>query len=346
MTSSRIFLLMVPMVFAASMAFAQQTESEREAREHEVEVRQVEIRQEQVEVERRMREAEQRLAEAAQQIAELSSRQLPRVAEIERRYKFDGKPKLGITIDSDEKGKVAGVSVIGVSPGGAADEAGLRSGDTITAVNGEPLQADHSGLANKKLLEFMSGVEEGDVLQVEYLRNGKSGEVELSPQVMSGHVFSFGDAGTNFDFTIPVAPLAPRGDMQRWMWVSAGSGFGDMELVSLTERLGSYFGTDKGLLVVRAPDNEGFKLEDGDVIQRIDGREPTSVSHAMRILGSYQAGEKFEMEIMRDKKKQMLEVDMPDNRQSRLNGLSGHREMLHAPDPEPAPAAARPDDST
>jgi S1-C subfamily serine protease len=127
------------------------------------------------------------------------------------------------------------------------------------------------------------------------------------------------------------------------MWVSAGSGFGDMELVSLTERLGSYFGTDKGLLVVRAPDNEGFKLEDGDVIQRIDGREPTSDSHAMRILGSYQAGEKIEIDIMRDKKKQKLEVDMPDNRQSRL---SGYREKLVAPAPEPAPAAPTPDDRT
>ncbi|MEQ9563968.1 MAG: PDZ domain-containing protein, partial [Woeseiaceae bacterium] len=226
MTCGRIFLLMVPAVFATNAALAQQADSERDAMAREVESRQVEVRQEQAEVERRMREAEKRLAEAAQQIAELSS-QWPRVAEIERRYKFDGRPKIGINIGSDKKGAVAGVDVIAVSPGGAADEAGLRSGDTITSVNGESLQADNADLANKKLLEFMAGVEEGDVLQVEYLRNGKSGQVELSPQVMSGHVFSFGEGDANFNVTIPVAPLAPRGDIQRWMWVSAGSGFGD-----------------------------------------------------------------------------------------------------------------------
>ena len=334
-------LLIMSATLAAAAVHAQDTDVEREVR-----TRQIEIQKEQAEVEKRMREAEKRLAEAAQQIAELSSRQLPRVAEIERRYRIDGRPKLGVTIGTDATGPVEGVSVIGVSPGGAADEAGLRSGDTLTAINAEPLKAESTDMANKKLLDFMSGVEEGDVVVVEYLRNGKSGQVELVPQLISGHAFGFG--GADFDFTVPVAPLPPDGAMRGWVWMSAGSGFGDMELVTLTERLGRYFGTDKGLLVVRAPENDDFKLEDGDVIQRIDGREPTSVSHAMRILGSYQAGEKFEIEIMRDKKKQKLNVDMPDNRQSSLKSL---HELKVVADPTPAkpatpPAAPRPDDRT
>ena len=87
-------------------------------------------------------------------------------------------------------------------------------------------------------------------------------------------------------------------------------------MVRLTERLGKYFGTDKGLLVVRAPDDKTLKLEDGDVIQSIDGREPKSVSHAMRILGSYQSGEALELQIMRDKRRQTLKIEMPDNRSS------------------------------
>ena len=84
-----------------------------------------------------------------------------------------------------------------------------------------------------------------------------------------------------------------------------------------TRRLPS-LGTDSGLLVVRAPADEALQLRDGDVIQRIDGREPTSVSHAMRILASYQGGEKLEIEIMRDKKRQTLSVEMPDHRQGAL----------------------------
>jgi S1-C subfamily serine protease len=277
----------------------------------------VELRREQAEVEQRMREAEQRLAEAAQQIAELSERQLPRVAEITRQFQLDGRPKLGITIGSEEPGPAAGVEIMGVSPGAAAADAGLRAGDTITSINGESMTADSAEGANRKLLDFMSGVEEGDILTVDYLRNGKSGSVEVTPQAGGAHAFAFGDRA--FGFSVPAAPLMPNAES--WVWISRGSGFGDMELVSLTERLGRYFGTDKGLLVVRAPENESFKLEDGDVIQRIDGREPTSVSHAMRILGSYQSGEKFDIEIMRDKKRQTISVDMPDNRQSQSGGL-------------------------
>ena len=104
--------------------------------------------------------------------------------------------------------------------------------------------------------------------------------------------------------------------VNKFVWMVTRGGWGDMELVELSERLGRYFGTDKGLLVVKAPDNEAFKLQDGDVIRGIDGREPTSVRHAMRILGSYQAGESLRIEIMRDKRQHTLAIDMPDNRQS------------------------------
>ncbi len=73
---------------------------------------------------------------------------------------------------------VEGVQLLGVSPGGAAEEAGLRSGDVVTSINDESLTAGSSQEANAKLLDFMQGVEEGDTLEVEYLRDGKSGRNE------------------------------------------------------------------------------------------------------------------------------------------------------------------------
>ena len=278
----------------------------------EAEVRKVEQRQRVAEVQ--MREAEERLAEAARQIAELSRRTLPEIADIERYVHAGGRVMLGITIaGEDDDGPVEGVMVRGVSPNGAAEEAGLRSGDIITAINGESLTADNSEDANAKLIDFMSGVEEGDVLDIEYLRNGKQESVEVRPEKTSSFAFAFrGVPG----YSQRVAPDAPT-----FSWdfrYSDGSGWGHMELVMLTERLGSYFGTDEGLLVVRAPDDDTLKLQDGDVIQSIDGREPKSVSHAMRILGSYQGGEELELQIMRDKRKQTLKIEMPDNRRSSL----------------------------
>ena len=81
-----------------------------------------------------------------------------------------------------------------------------------------------------------------------------------------------------------------------------------MELATLTPRLGSYFGSDKGVLVVRAPADGALKLEDGDVILAIDGREPSSGSHATRILSSYQPGEKMTLRILRQHKTLQLEA--------------------------------------
>ncbi len=67
-------------------------------------------------------------------------------------------------------------------------------------------------------------------------------------------------------------------------------------------------------MVIRAPASNAFQLQEGDVIQSIDGREPSSVNHCMRILGSYQPGEKLVLNIMRDKKRMSLEIEIPDDR--------------------------------
>jgi S1-C subfamily serine protease len=228
-------------------------------------------------------------------------------------------PVLGISIGvDDDAGPVEGVTILGVSPGGAAAESGLRAGDIITAINSELLTADNDREANETLLDFMQGVEEDDELSIEYLRNGKSQTVEVSPRSMHGGVFAFEFDGN--DFSAPGFPVPPNvRHFENFLWMSGGSGLGDMELVKLTERLGSYFGTDEGLLIVRAPKNEELKLQDGDVIQSIDGRKPTSVNHAMRILGSYQSGETVNIEIMRDKRKRTISIDVPDNRQSSMS---------------------------
>jgi hypothetical protein len=66
------------------------------------------------------------------------------------------------------------------------------------------------------------------------------------------------------------------------------------------------------------------------VILNIDGRDPTSVRHALRILGSYLPGESLEIEILREKKKRTLDIEIPDNRSS----------MIWQPAPRPRPVAA------
>jgi S1-C subfamily serine protease len=90
--------------------------------------------------------------------------------------------------------------------------------------------------------------------------------------------------------------------------------FGGAELASLSERLGSYFGVKTGVLVVRAGVDSPFKLQDGDVILAVDGREISSAQQAGRILRSYQPGEKLTLKVQRDRKVQNLEITAPGGR--------------------------------
>ena len=91
-----------------------------------------------------------------------------------------------------------------------------------------------------------------------------------------------------------------------------GRGFRSLELVPITPKLGQYFGTDKGLLVVRAPAAAGSKLEEGDVILTIGGRTPENPRHAFRILGSYQPSEQVKVEVLRQRKRMTVEMQVPE----------------------------------
>ncbi|MCH9696383.1 MAG: PDZ domain-containing protein [Gammaproteobacteria bacterium] len=298
---------------AATLLFAGQAvaQSEEQQAEREVQVREAEYAE-------RLRDAEERMEQAARQIAEISRERMPNMANIQRRFAFSKKPMIGITIEGDdESGPVEGVEVGGVTPGGAADDAGIRAGDIITSVNDESMSAESSSKADKKLFEFMHGVEEGDELVIEYLRNGNAGSVALKPRVSESQVFAWSSdapAGMHIE-KIPGMPEVIREFRFDGRFPWADSGLGSMELVELNEGLGKYFGTDAGLLVVSAPQSDAFELQDGDVIQSIDGRVPKDVRQALRILGTYEAGDSLKLGIMRDKRKRTLEIEIPESDQ-------------------------------
>jgi hypothetical protein len=264
--------------------------------------------------EQNMREAERQMEAAAQRIAVLSSEQLARLGEFENHWVFESnRPVLGITIGSEsERGPVEGAAVIGVTPGGAADDAGIRSGDIITTLNGESLSSSSSSDANERLLELMGEVDEGEELELDYLRDSKTVNVKVTPRVSADRVFDLRIGGPG----PMVAPGAPHVRSFAWIGMNGGHGFGEMEMIELNESLGRYFGTDSGLLIVKAPEDNAYKLQDGDVLKSIDGRTPEDLMHAIRILSSYENGETVNLKILRDKKEKTITVEVPDERQS------------------------------
>ena len=184
-----------------------------------------------------------------------------------------------------------------VSPGGPAAEAGIRAGDVIIAVNGTEVKGENPA---RQVMRLMRGVKPDSKVSVRVQRDGAARDFTVTARGAPGYFFA------QFpDFT-PEVLAGPRGPM-----LLHGSVM-DMELATLTPQLGRYFGSDKGVLVVRAPADGALKLEDGDVILAIDGREPSSGSHATRILASYQPGEKLTLRIVRMHKTLDVETTLPE----------------------------------
>lgn len=269
-----------------------------------------------------MADARQEMAEAARKVAELS-RELGAETGENMAFRIFGPdaPRhamLGIAIGDDVGGK--GVEVLSVTPGGPADKAGIQAGDAIVAIGKTDLVKAES--PSRMLVESLHDIKPGSVIAVKYRRGDDNREANVTVEAFHPRVRMF---GREFDGMMPPMelPHVP-------MFLELMHGWGDIELASVSEQLGEYFGTDKGLLVVRAPDEKEFKLKDGDVILSIDGREPEDPGHAMRILRSYRGGEKLTLDILRKKKKMTLEIDVPERRSSERLPLRIEREAVMA----------------
>ncbi len=277
----------------------------------------------------RMRDAEQRLEQAAREIAELSSEMagesLHHVFKTMHHPGHEGRAMLGINIgririhrddgSADERGvRPDGVEIHGVTPGGPAEEAGLQSGDVVLALDGKRL-AGHGLPPDRRLMQLMDEVEPGDTVRVGYRRGGEERTVEVVTRAFEPMAFAFGGPGHEFEFEFDGEELA--GLPHR---LGRFPGFGHpgrhgvwrgLELVPVTPKLGRYFGTDSGLLVVRAPQNEAIPLEEGDVILGIAGASPKSPPEAMRLLRFYEPGDQVVIDVIREKRNRTFKVTIP-----------------------------------
>lgn len=257
------------------------------------------------ELQQKLEDAQRRLDVAAREVAELSM-SLSDGLDIHSGFAqvHPQRAALGIAIASRETADQEGVQIESVSPGGGAARAGLKPGDVLIEMNGEKLVGEERRSAQEKLLTLMSRVEPNERVKLRYRRDGKLQDAQVQAQPIRDHLFRM---------AVPAAAAHPiPGPLPHIAFFRAAGVFGNAELVALTPKLGQYFGTDKGLLVVRAPDDSRLKLEEGDVILDIDGRTPSSPSHALRILSSYQEGEKLRLHVMRAKKKQSFEISVPE----------------------------------
>lgn len=228
--------------------------------------------------------------------------------------------RLGVTVDMrpDAARDSVGALIAGVTPGGAAERAGIRAGDIVTRFNGaplagaaaagEPVSAEESSPANR-LIRYASRLDAGDTVRLEIRRDGR-------PQT-----FTFQSEESDMDMLVRRMEPLMRGDLpemvrNRVMVHIGRSALDDLELVKNNPGLGANFGTAEGLVVTNVgADSSSLGVRAGDVILGIGGRRPSSPAHAMRILATYEPGEAVQFEVMRQRRRMTVSGRMPQPRE-------------------------------
>jgi predicted metalloprotease with PDZ domain len=289
------------------------------------------------ELRQQLDDARQRLDDAARDVAELTGKLSGDEMPPPPRGGGSSGSMLGVNIAGGSD-RAEGVEVMGISPSGPAERAGLRKGDVLVAVDGKALRKSGERTAGRQLVEQMRDVPPGQKIKVDYLRDGKPFTAMLVTVPAEPAIVRVMRERRVLPEGMPFPPV----EIEEFLALHDGGGFRALELVPMTAQLGRYFGTDKGLLVVKAPGGEGATLEEGDVILSIGGRTAESPKHAFRILRSYQPDEKVKVEVLRLRKRQTLELKVPAGDPMSLEferRLPPPRAPRPAPPPAPAVAA-------
>lgn len=278
-------------------------------------------------------------AVAATQVAAPRARTRPRVR-VETNpfgvYTFgETRGRIGVVVKTDANAAddKVGARIEAVTPGGPADDAGLKAGDIITRFNGTALggvraeETEQSG-PGMKLIDLARALDPGDTVQVDYRRGSDNRKATIvaedlgwaSTGMIPGMRSWVEDQSPGGAITI-----GPEGNFR----FAFGGPWGDIEMVKLNPDLGDYFGTREGVLVVRAPEDSSLALKGGDVIVSIGGRKPTSPEQAMRILRSYDPGETVTMDVLRKQRHVNVTWKVPEEE-------GGYRRLLPRMREEPS----------
>jgi len=239
--------------------------------------------------------------------------------------------RLGVLVDltSDAGRDSVGARIAGVTPGGPADRAGVRTDDIVLRINGTRLIGGAAaGNAHResegeqsapglRLIEVASRLDEGDTVRLDLRRDNRpltvtfqAGQSDVDVMVRrfsDGMAYAMPQIHEGLQDLLPRVGAGPEGRIN----IRIGGPLADLELVKVNPGLSEYFGTSEGLLVVDAPSDSSLNLRAGDVILGIGGRHPSSPAQALRILSTYEPGENVAFEVMRQKRRVAVNGKMP-----------------------------------
>jgi len=332
------------------------------------------VREELSRAHRELRLASREIAEAHRELGRAS-----REHHVLRQMNLGERAVIGVVLGRESPD---GVEIVGVSPGGPAEQAGVQTGDLLVSIRGERLDSDDvggQGAGRRTLFRVMEEIEAGETLALGVLREGEPMEFEVTaerrepsswqtmiripeppaapgspdaPQIvverieiphideeainahvqalqkeLEGKQFRFvspdgeeieidGELALPGDFDIEIAELSELADhalREANVWFGLPQAQG-LELAAINEGLGAYFKTDRGVLVLRASEDNAYQLQSGDVVLEINTQPVDSPSDVMRALREIEPGSEVELSIKRDRRNRTLNAIMPENR--------------------------------
>jgi C-terminal processing protease CtpA/Prc len=302
-------------------------------------------------------------------------------------FRTSDRPIIGVILgDAND----VGVKVLGVSPDGPSERAGIKQGDVIVAMDGRVLAAvEESGDPKTGLKVAMKSIKPEEPVIVSVERGEQTLDLTVVPEVREPLTWQ---TVTRFP-SVPVAPgevhspehivrverievpeidtealseqieemrveietrralmesgeFAPHLDgeyefefhelseMGNFALQDANVWFGlpmaqGLKLAEIDEGLGEYFKTDRGVLVLKAKEDNELQLQTGDVILQVGDTEVNSPAEFMRALRDVDEGDEFDIEIKRKRKDRTLTAVMPENRTSFLAPDDGGRYTIN-----------------
>jgi len=283
------------------------------------------------EARRELEQMREQMREMSRKMADLSAK-LGDVGPRAYAYRYIGNPDRGmigvVFSDADFK-STHGLRIDAVTPGGPADKAGLRHGDVITSVDGKAVtEANRTNTP-----EPLKDLKVGQSLKLGIVRDGKSSELTVKAERREPFNFNFafndaeladlGDLGNLGDMgnMLPpdfeqrihdkvehamerahVAEKANEKARRALGHFNFSTPWWGLNLASLNADLGSYFGTDHGVLVLSTDSDSLKQLKSGDVLLDVDGRKVERPEDALRLLRERPAGSDLKVQVLRQRK--------------------------------------------
>ena len=233
-----------------------------------------------------------------------------------------GSAYLGVMVDTVSSETAAsmhlkngGAAITTVDHDGPASHAGLQAGDIVVAFNGKPVSS------SEQFAGFIHASTPGSTVMMTVIRNGQSKDMKVTLgdwMQMAGMAPNapLSPAGS-MPFMPPMPPMPPRAypeiDIPAGATISSRQG---IVVEPLSPQLGEFFGVpqNRGVLV-RSVDKGSpgavAGLKAGDVIVKVNNETIHDLADWRRALKSQ--GGKISLGIVRDKKEQLVQIDLPAN---------------------------------